>query len=90
VGLNYIKGTGGLAFANLACSLRELHVQHTASVLPDAAGFLAALSQLTALTSLCAGSNAMKDLPPQWSELQALKVGGVGGGACLSSQQSRH
>lgn len=55
--------------------LQELEVQHTATVLDDAAGFLAAIGQLTALTSLAAGSNQLSDLPAAWSGLKRLKVG---------------
>lgn len=49
-------------------------MQHTATVLDDAAGFLAAIGQLTALTSLAAGSNQLSDLPAAWQQLKRLKV----------------
>lgn len=61
-------------FASLASSLQELELQHTATVLDDAAGFLAAVGQLTALTSLCAGSNQLSVLPEAWQQLKRLKV----------------
>lgn len=74
--LNYYKTWRHAApcFASLASSLQELELQHTASVLDDSAGFLAAVGQLTALTSLCAGSNQLSDLPEEWKQLKQLKV----------------
>jgi hypothetical protein len=59
----------------LAGYLQELELQHTVTVLDDAAGFLAAIGQLTALTSLAAGSNQLNDLPQEWQQLKRLKVG---------------
>lgn len=74
--LNYYKAWTHAVpcFAGLASTLQELEVQHTATVLDDAAGFLAAIGQLTALTSLAAGSNQLSDLPAAWQQLKRLKV----------------
>jgi hypothetical protein len=44
-------------------------------VMDDAAGFLAAVGQLTALTRLAAGSNQVNDLPDSWQQLKQLQVG---------------
>lgn len=66
------------AYVNQTCLhwllLQELELQHTATVLDDAAGFLAVIGQLTALTSLAAGSNQLSDLPEAWQQLKQLKV----------------
>lgn len=53
---------------------QELELQHTATVLTDSDGFLEVVGQLTALTSLAAGSNQMSDLPEAWRQLKRLKV----------------
>jgi hypothetical protein len=55
--------------------MQDLELQHTATVLDDASGFLAVIGQLTALTSLAAGSNQLHDLPEAWQQLKRLKVG---------------
>lgn len=56
---------------------QELELQHTATVLTDSDGFLEVVGQLTALTSLAAGSNQMSDLPEAWRQLKRLKVRAV-------------
>lgn len=57
------------------CHTQDLELQHTAMVMDDAAGFLAAVGQLTALTRLAAGSNQLNDLPASWQQLKQLQVG---------------
>lgn len=61
---------------------QDLELQHTAMVMDDAAGFLAAVGQLTALTRLAAGSNQLNDLPSSWQQLKQLQVG-----TCTSRRQ---